>query len=51
VIRTMLSRAKIGILLTLGFLIAVLLLLVALVLGALAVEPICNIIDFIVGRP
>jgi hypothetical protein len=47
----MLSRAKLGILMTLGFVLAVLLLLGALVLGAAAIEPICNIIDSLMGRP
>lgn len=50
-IRTMLSRAKLGVLMTLGFLLAVLLLLGALVLGALAIEPLCNIINSLTGRP
>jgi hypothetical protein len=51
VIRTMLSRAKLGILMLLGFLLAVLLLLGALVLGVAVIEPTCNLINLLVGRP
>jgi hypothetical protein len=47
----MLSRAKIGVLMTIGFLLAIPLILTAFVIGVLAIEPICNVIDMLAGRP
>jgi hypothetical protein len=51
VIRTTLSGAKIGVLMLVGFVLAVCTLLGALVLGAWAIEPICTFISWVAGRP
>lgn len=50
-IRTTLRHAKIGILMMIGFVLALCILLGALILGAVAIEPICQIITSITGRP
>lgn len=50
-IRTTLSRAKIGILMLVGFTLAVCMLLGALVLGAWALGPLCELLGVLLGRP